>query len=78
MDNKKFASHAFIGINNQTGNVKIDCSCTNEELVAFIASLALYARQERNIGIDEIMLDYYYAFLTAETEDKNDANYQNG
>lgn len=67
MNNKKFASHAFIGVDEQTGSVDINCSCTNDELIAFIASLALYARQVRNISIDEILLDYYYAFLTAET-----------
>ena len=67
MSNKKFASHAFIGMDEQTSSVDINCSCTNDELIAFIASLALYARQVRNIGIDEILLDYYYAFLTAET-----------
>lgn len=69
MVNKKFVSHAFIGIDEQTNGVDINCSCTNDELIAFIAALALYARQERNIGIDEIMLDYYYAFLTSETKE---------
>lgn len=74
MVNKKYASHAFIGIDEQTSGVSISCSCTDDELIAFIASLALYARQERNIGIDEIMLDYYYAFLTSETEGEKDIN----
>lgn len=33
MSNKKFASHAFIGIDEHTGGVDINCSCTNDELM---------------------------------------------
>lgn len=69
MDENGYTTYAFIGVNKETGEATIECDADNDELVAHIASLALYAKQERNICINQILLDYYFAFLTADMEE---------
>lgn len=64
-----YTTYAFIGVNQETGEATIKCEADNDELVAHIASLALYAKQERNICINQILLDYYYGMLTSEVEE---------
>lgn len=70
MDENGYTTYAFIGVNQETGEATIECDADNDELIAHIASLALYAKQERNICINQILLDYYYGLLTAYVEDE--------
>lgn len=69
MEENGYTTYAFIGVNQETGEATIECDATDDELVAHIASLALYAKQERNICVNRILLDYYYAMLTSEVEE---------
>lgn len=75
MDENRYTTYAFIGVNQETEEATIECFATDDELIAHIASLALYAKQERNICINQILLDYYYAMLTSEVEEGDENEY---